>query len=540
MEHLIGFGLENFRVFGKKTWFDFAPITIFTGTNSSGKSSVNKALLLIKENFNNTTNVEFKVNENSFTQLGRLNNIKNTKSKSIKFQQKIWCNSFRIEKFKLTEKEFYVEYTLNEEEAIPIQNERNLFLKEFKIADKNDWVLKLNFDYDSKKGVDEEMNITSFLDVNFGCTFSINYNYLWKLFNLQDSEQNNNSKLFIDIDVYKVLIEDKFTIKQLQKIESKLFSSKFGFSNTFSLLNNYNFIEDITGSLFGNQLWSDQFLISENPIYEKFISILKEEFENVNDLPEEFEYIDDLFTDKGKIFEEKLPLFLDGFINTIKEISNNIFYIKLSNVNINRLHTLGNQENNFYNVISRFNTDLLNINTKKSSFYNKWSKKFDIKIDIQDVEGVAYNVLVNNNNIADLGAGITKLVDILLNIFLNDNCIIIIEEPESNLHPALQSKLADMFAEASKLFNIQFIIETHSEYLIRRFQYLTAKKEVKPEDTIIHYLFDPKFEHVKMTKEQLRTIRIKEDGSLDKEFGTGFFDESTKLIESIWNLASKN
>lgn len=537
MVHLKGFGLENFRVFGNETWFDFAPITIFTGTNSSGKSSVNKALLLIKENFNNTTNVEFKVNENSFTQLGRLNNIKNRKSKSIKFQQKIWNKSFKIAEYEFTEKEFYVEYTLNEEEAIPIQNERNLFLKEFKIWDENDWVLKLNFDYDSKKGVDEEMNITSFLDVNFGCTYSINYNYLWKLFNLQDSEQNSNSKLFIDI--YNVLIEDKFTIKQLQKIESKLFSSKFGFSNMFPIENDYNFIEDITGSLFGNKNWYDQFFISENPIYEKFISILKEEFENVNDLSEE-SYIDDLFTDEGKVFNKRLPFLLDEFINTIKKISNNIFYIKLSNVNINRLHSLGNQENNFYNVISRFNTDLLNINTKKSSFYNKWSKKFDIKIDIQDVEGVAYNVLVNNNNIADLGAGITKLVDILLNIFLNDNCIIIIEEPESNLHPALQSKLADMFAEASKLFNIQFIIETHSEYLIRRFQYLTAKKEIKPKDTIIHYLFDPKSKHVKMTKEQLRTIRIQADGRLDKEFGTGFFDESTKLIESIWNIASRN
>ena len=48
MAHLTGFGLENFRVFKEEIFFDFAPITIFTGTNS-GKSSVNKALLLLKE-----------------------------------------------------------------------------------------------------------------------------------------------------------------------------------------------------------------------------------------------------------------------------------------------------------------------------------------------------------------------------------------------------------------------------------------------------------------------------------------------------------
>ena len=158
MANLKGFGLENFRVFKKNTWFDFAPITILKGTNSSGKSSINKALLLIVENFNNTTNVEFKVNENSFTQLGRLNNIKNRKSKPIKFSQKIWTKYFRFADHNIG-KEFYVEYTLNED-TILIQNERNLFLKEFKIWDENDWVLKMNFDYNSEKDVNEEENIT--------------------------------------------------------------------------------------------------------------------------------------------------------------------------------------------------------------------------------------------------------------------------------------------------------------------------------------------------------------------------------------------
>lgn len=40
MNYLNGIGLENFGVFKEKQWFDFAPITILTGTNSSGKSSL--------------------------------------------------------------------------------------------------------------------------------------------------------------------------------------------------------------------------------------------------------------------------------------------------------------------------------------------------------------------------------------------------------------------------------------------------------------------------------------------------------------------
>jgi AAA15 family ATPase/GTPase len=37
--------IDNFRVFKEKTEFEFAPITILTGTNSSGKSSLVDALI---------------------------------------------------------------------------------------------------------------------------------------------------------------------------------------------------------------------------------------------------------------------------------------------------------------------------------------------------------------------------------------------------------------------------------------------------------------------------------------------------------------
>lgn len=40
LEYLKAFGLENFKVFKEKTEFEFAPITVLTGTNISDKSSV--------------------------------------------------------------------------------------------------------------------------------------------------------------------------------------------------------------------------------------------------------------------------------------------------------------------------------------------------------------------------------------------------------------------------------------------------------------------------------------------------------------------
>ena len=44
------FGLQNFRVFKEYFEFELAPIMVLTGPNSSGKSSLSKALMLLKAN----------------------------------------------------------------------------------------------------------------------------------------------------------------------------------------------------------------------------------------------------------------------------------------------------------------------------------------------------------------------------------------------------------------------------------------------------------------------------------------------------------
>ena len=43
-----GIGFENFRVFKDRYDFELAPITVLTGANSSGKSTVIKALKLLQ------------------------------------------------------------------------------------------------------------------------------------------------------------------------------------------------------------------------------------------------------------------------------------------------------------------------------------------------------------------------------------------------------------------------------------------------------------------------------------------------------------
>jgi len=61
--------------------------------------------------------------------------------------------------------------------------------------------------------------------------------------------------------------------------------------------------------------------------------------------------------------------------------------------------------------------------------------------------------------------------------------------------------------------------------MIRKFQYLVAKGEMKPEDVVIYYLHDPN--DIPEGEKQVKKIEILPDGSLSDDFGPGFFDEAT-------------
>ena len=57
------------------------------------------------------------------------------------------------------------------------------------------------------------------------------------------------------------------------------------------------------------------------------------------------------------------------------------------------------------------------------------------------------------------------------------------------MHHALQSKLAYFFVEVNQKYNIQIIVETHSEYLIRKLQFLTGKGDLTTGATHIYYFY---------------------------------------------------
>jgi predicted ATPase len=109
-----------------------------------------------------------------------------------------------------------------------------------------------------------------------------------------------------------------------------------------------------------------------------------------------------------------------------------------------------------------------------------------------------YDVLVTtpgakkNVYLTEVGFGVSQVLPILVECFYAPpGSIIIIEQPELHLHPAVQSSLADFFIDVihardnSGERDIQLILESHSEHFLRRLQRRVAEEELMPTEAAI-------------------------------------------------------
>lgn len=164
--------------------------------------------------------------------------------------------------------------------------------------------------------------------------------------------------------------------------------------------------------------------------------------------------------------------------------------------------------------------------------------------------------------LADEGLGVTKLVGTIINIEAailsaemngltyryfkgtqrhrpkraREVTTLAIEEPENHLHPKYQALLADMIADAYKNYKIHFIVETHSEYIVRKLQTLVARKELSPEEVSLQYVYNADSEKRPKGEPHVKSIGIREDGTLIDTFGPGFFDEADNLAMDLLTI----
>lgn len=164
-------------------------------------------------------------------------------------------------------------------------------------------------------------------------------------------------------------------------------------------------------------------------------------------------------------------------------------------------------------------------------------QRFEVAQDfkITQIDGYdAYSVKIQMANgvwvdLAEAGTGSIKLFELFLNILTAKGSSLYIEEPEQNLHPKLQSRLADLFNE----FDLQCIIETHSEYLIRRTQVLVAQSGFTEDDIESKCPFKVYYFPEDSVPYDMKYLP---SGRFQNKFGRGFFDEAAGAALEISKL----
>ncbi len=131
-------------------------------------------------------------------------------------------------------------------------------------------------------------------------------------------------------------------------------------------------------------------------------------------------------------------------------------------------------------------------------------------IDIQREPGGGYalevTVFGRRRNIVDVGFGVHCVLPMLKLIGEDSGATILMQQPETHLHPMAQALLAQFIAESEG----RYVIETHADHIINRLCICVRKGEVTPGDVEIFW-----FEQRERGNDVvIHEIKIDEEGNL--------------------------
>ena len=91
--------------------------------------------------------------------------------------------------------------------------------------------------------------------------------------------------------------------------------------------------------------------------------------------------------------------------------------------------------------------------------------------------------------LTDVGFGVSQVLPVLVLLYyVPEGSTVLMEQPEIHLHPAVQSGLADVMLNVAEVRDLQIVVESHSEHLMRRFQRRVAEESASSEDVKLYFV----------------------------------------------------
>ena len=137
-----------------------------------------------------------------------------------------------------------------------------------------------------------------------------------------------------------------------------------------------------------------------------------------------------------------------------------------------------------------------------------------------------------NVDLTSVGVGVSQALPVLLLCLLaGRGTVVLLEQPELHLHPAMQLKLAD-FLLACARSGRQIILETHSEHLVNRLRRHVAEDQSGENRETVRLLFAEQDHGVT----SYRYSDINELGGLAEDWPKGFLDVASEEAGELLRL----
>jgi predicted ATPase len=163
----------------------------------------------------------------------------------------------------------------------------------------------------------------------------------------------------------------------------------------------------------------------------------------------------------------------------------------------------------------------------------------EIRLETEEISNEEVNIFfqfeielgrTNKFKPKNVGFGISYVLPIIISLLTAENeKIIIIENPESHIHPRGQAELGKLISLSAQCGN-QLIIETHSDHILNGIRIACKQKLIKQENAISYY-FKRNF---KDNHSEITPIIIDEKGKLWKKTNEGLTAQIPKGFFNEW------
>ncbi|MBD5583569.1 MAG: AAA family ATPase [Clostridia bacterium] len=515
---------KNYKRFREKVDINFSNVTFLVGTNNAGKSTVNTALDFLTSNLKSmgTTNdwfspmPSFKI-PSALGEYGRIHNM----------------NSDEPLEFSTMVREFILSFEFNEAN----NEDKSVSVRKFIIED-------LVRGY--KLTATRNSTIIEWMEYD-----EYNYPESWKDVFRDDVRYEKNGILTIDYliayieDTIRNYKQSGASVQDLESLEIELDTI---LDEAYQLRETrFNQIKFLNSLDYTKAVKLDKSPVADDPTVDNLVT----PYLLSNCLISVSKYW------KYPSISGSIPKYIAARIQSsaysLEKVLNQMI-VKYLPVHILEKSTVFLPSHPLYELIDGFykrckSLAYLNYTEDKDDFL-KYLDIFGVAKDIRikSIGGVAYTLELLTvegewTHLSDMGTGTMRIVELSLYFQLltriayiggQGSNFILVEEPEQNLHPKYQSLLCDFFQLVSQKTGYKIIVETHSEYLIRRSQVLVAEMKFNNEIELdkcnpfkVYYFpeDDSPYEMVYRT-----------NGYFEQSFGSGFFDEASKWSRHLMRI----